>query len=146
MNIESVKYPIIYCFDPGESTGLVVFNRKKKEIISHEILRGFSEIARILERINKVNEMVIFEKSHGTLTVASQFTMCMLTGFIKGYCEAYNIECVGQSPGVRTGFLKRSGFEMLKKFPDRKYMKHNEDALAHILKFINDNEGIGEIR
>lgn len=137
---------VIHGFDPSGhdngTTGYVKFCRDTQSIIELGAFTRYQEVFQILNNIDLYRDMVIFEKNHGIMKVQSQFEMCKMVGFIEGLCESKGIIYQSQSPTVRKGFVN-----MAKKYlktHHKNYVIHNIDALAHILRFINKNEGLKE--
>lgn len=130
---------IIHGFDPGGRTGYVKFNSNTNEILEHKILVSYKEIMKVVLKI-KIVDILVYENQHGLMTTPDQFDMCKKVGFIQGICEYLEIDNYSQSPLVRRGYLKKAK-EMISIYEG--FEKHNIDALAHILRYI-DKELINE--
>lgn len=132
-------YNYIHAFDPGGITGYVQYNRKTCDVVGFEALQGYYEISQILKRIDKISDMVVFESPVGKITTADQIQMCKYCGFIEGYCESNDIFNVFQPPMVRVGYRKMA-LDYFKRKHKNKWVIHNVDALAHVLKYISKEE------
>lgn len=132
-------YNYIHAFDPGGITGYVQYKRDTCDVVGFEALQGYYEISQILKRIDKISDMVIFESPVGKITTADQIQMCKYCGFIEGYCESNDIFNVPQSPMVRVGYRKIA-LDYFKIKHQGKWIIHNIDAMAHMLKYISKKE------
>lgn len=137
-------FNIIHSFDPGGRTGYIKYDRENLKILDHKILIGYEQVGNVLDCIDFRTEMVVYEKAVGKMTVKSQFDMCLMVGFIQGFCEWMGIHNIGQAPSSRAG-LKRLAKRYIKEHLEN-YEVHNIDAFVHILVYISKYEGIEEFK
>lgn len=126
---------IIHGFDPGVSTGYINYDREKKKIISHKILKSYIEIFNILQCSK--SDIVIYETNVGKSITSTQNIMINKVGFIQGLCECFNIEHYAQTPSVRKGYLNIAKNYLHNNC--KNYECHNVDAFSHIVRWLSKN-------
>lgn len=121
---------LLIAFDPGGTTGYAV---SVPVIDGTRVYKtGTFDMAQQVWDFMKSNmpERVAFETfSTGGRVDAAMLHTIELVGSIRGVCHILGIPSHGQEPQSRRGFLEQAK-DMLK---GQKHMKHEEDALAHLL-------------
>lgn len=134
----------IFAFDPGVKTGFIWYSIDKKEIVTSLILHGYKDINDELQltTLDTIIPIVIYEKNVGKCITQEQFQMVKYCGFIEGFCIANNIECIGQTPSVRKGYIKKAKEYFESHYAKNDYEIHNIDAFAHVLRYLDKRRKI----
>lgn len=139
------KYDFIFAFDPGVKTGFILYSCKNDKIIRHLILEGYRNIHKQLEKVSNsklynVEQntiLVLYEKNVGKAITQDQFNMIKKVGFIEGYCISNQIDCEGQTPSVRKGYISLAKKYFESKYNKSDYEVHNIDAFSHVLRYLS---------
>lgn len=125
----------VLALDPGMTTG-VAFRIGKCEPAT-EVLETIDAVFGLILENNW--DIVIYERFITSGRVSSYgIATIELVGAIKALCKSRGITSIAHTPGMRKAFEFRARAILTKR--GAKYMAHQLDALAHLLRWENDYE------
>jgi gamma-glutamylcyclotransferase (GGCT)/AIG2-like uncharacterized protein YtfP len=136
---------ILIGLDPGKLTGFTAVNYQDHslKLLSHKELKTYEEINEILKYAATTNSIVVVESYRANISTVNQLDACFKVGFITGCLTIRNVEFYLQMPSVRKGYIALAR-EFLKKQGCKS--KHCIDSAAHILRHIDKQGGLGNVR